>query len=238
MKELTLDFIVHSCQGEKLGTSNPIINKIATDSRQEMNSHTLFIALKGENHDGHKFIQDAFNKGACAAIVSDKNTLDIDKLENKSIIVVDDTLSALQRIAKSYRQQFAIPIVAITGSVGKTTTKEILSSLLNGTFNTLYTEGNFNNDIGLPLTIFRMEEYHEAAVVEVAMRARGEISRLVDIARPSCAIITNVEPVHLETLGSIENIAKAKCEVLETLTNEDFAIINGDNDLLIEIANT
>lgn len=238
MKELTLDFIIQSCDGEKLGTSNPIINKIVTDSREAMNNNTLFIALKGEKHDGHKFVQDAFNKGACAAIVSDKNALDINNLNGKSIIVVDDTLTALQNIAKSYRQQFNIPIVAITGSVGKTTTKEILSCLLNGTFNTLYTEGNFNNDIGLPLTIFRMENSHEAAVVEMAMRARGEISRLADIARPSCAIITNVEPVHLETLGSLENIARAKCEVLETLTNKEFALINGDNDLLVEIANT
>lgn len=236
MIEQTLDAIILSCQGEKLGAVNPIIKKIVTDSRQEMDNNTLFIALKGENHDGHKFIQEAFHKGASAAIVADRNAIDINKLGDKAIIVVDDTLMALQKITKNYREQFDIPVVAITGSVGKTTTKEILSCLLQGTFNTLYTEGNFNNDIGLPLTLLRMESYHEAAVVELAMRGRGEISRLVDIAQPSCAIITNVEPVHLETLGSLESIAKAKCEILETLTNEEFAFINGDNALLIETA--
>lgn len=238
MIELTLDFIIHSCQGEKVGRDNPIIKKIITDSRLEMDNNTLFIALKGENHDGHKFVQEALNKGASVAIIADKNAIDINKLGDKVVIVVDDTLLALQKIAQNYRRQFNIPIVAITGSVGKTTTKEILACLLEGSFNTLYTQGNYNNDIGLPLTILRMEKHHEAAVVEVAMRGKGEISRLVDIARPSCAIITNVEPVHLETLGSLENVAKAKCEVLETLTSEEFALINGDNELLVKTANT
>ncbi len=236
MKELTLDYIMASCQGKKIGEGYPFIGQITTDSRQEMSDKTLFVALQGENHDGHKFVQEALNKGAAAAIVSDTSRLNLNDYKDKALIVVDDTLIALQKIARKYRQDFNIPVVAITGSVGKTTTKEILSRCLSSSFNTLYTEGNYNNDIGLPLTIMRLEEYHEAAVVEMAMRGRGEISRLVDIAQPTCAIITNVEMVHLETLGSLGNIAKAKCEVLEKLSAGDFAFINGDNKLLLQTA--
>lgn len=235
MLELTLDFIIKSCNGEKIGNYNPIVKQIITDSRQDVDDNTLFIALKGENHDGHKFVKEVLEKGASVAIVSNIEDIDIKELNGKVLILVDDTLLALQKIAKSYRSLFNLPLVAITGSVGKTTTKEILYRCLNSSYDTLYTKGNYNNDIGLPLTILNLEKNHEVGVVEVAMRGLGEISRLVDIARPTCAIITNVELVHLESLGSLENIVKAKCEVLETLGSEDFALINGDNDLLLEM---
>lgn len=236
MKELTLEYIITSCQGEAIGEGNYAIDKIITDSRQMIDNKTLFIALKGEKYDGHNFVSKVLDKGASAVIISNVSGIDFKRYKNKVFIVVEDTLIALQKIAAKYRQDFKLPVVAITGSVGKTTTKEILSCGLKNAFNILYTEGNFNNDIGLPLTILRLMEYHEIAVVELAMRAQGEISRLVEISRPTCAIITNVEAVHLETLGSIENIAAAKCEVLAKLSAHEFAFINGDNELLLQTA--
>lgn len=236
MKELTLEYIVNSCQGRRIGESNYLISKIVTDSRQTIDNKTLFIALKGERYDGHNFVAEVLDKGAAAVLISNSFDLDFKRYKDKVFIIVEDTLSALHKIAKKYRQEFMLPIVGITGSVGKTTTKEILSHCLKDTFNILYTAGNFNNDIGLPLTILRLEKEHQIAIVELAMRAKGEISRLVDIAKPTCAIITNVEPVHLETLGSLENIAQAKCEILEALTADDFAFINGDNELLLQTA--
>ncbi len=238
MSTYALDFIIESCQGRKLGQADPIIKEIIIDSRQEISTNTLFIAIEGNKFDGHDFVAEVLDKGASVAIVSSLDKLDITKFQDKVLILVKDTLLALQQIAKAYRQEFNIPLVAITGSVGKTTTKELLYQCLKTTYETLYTKGNYNNDIGLPLTLLRIEEKHDLAVVELAMRGLGEISRLVNIARPTCAIITNAELVHLENLGNIDNIIKAKCEVLETLTAQDFALVNGDNQPLLERANT
>ncbi|NLJ71394.1 MAG: UDP-N-acetylmuramoyl-tripeptide--D-alanyl-D-alanine ligase [Syntrophomonadaceae bacterium] len=236
MQEVAFDFIVNSLNGKIIGQSSPIIRQVVTDSRQNIENNSLFVALQGENFDGHLFVEEAFAKGASAALVSDIRIIDINGLNDKVLIVVEDTLLALQSLAKSYRQLFNIPMVAITGSVGKTTTKELLYSCLSSTYNTLYSEGNYNNDIGVPLTLFNLDKSKEIGIIEVAMRGRGEISRLVDMIRPVCAIITNVELVHLESLASIENIAKAKCEVLEYLRAEDFALINGDQALLVDTA--
>ncbi|MBO8159318.1 UDP-N-acetylmuramoyl-tripeptide--D-alanyl-D-alanine ligase [Thermosyntropha sp.] len=233
--KLSIDFICQSVSGKILhGENAGFITDVNIDSRR-ITPQSLFIALQGERFDGHDFILEAFEKGACAAIVhKDINTEKIDK--DKVLIRVEDTLKALQMLAKSYREQFEIPVVAVTGSVGKTTTKEIIASCLSSQFNTLKTEGNYNNDIGVPLTIFRLEGYHQAAVIEMAMRAKGEIDRLADIVRPFCAVITNVEPVHLETLGSLENIAHAKCEVLPYVSSGGFALLNGDNEILLDAA--
>lgn len=236
MQELTIEYLVNSCHGELLGKKQGLINKIITDSRQAVDNKTLFIALKGEKYDGHDFVSEVLSKGAGAVLISQQEGIDYEDFPGKVFIIVEDTLEALQKIAARYRQDFNLPVVAITGSVGKTTTKEILSSILNDTFKTLSTAGNFNNEIGLPLTVLRLENHHEIAIVELAMRSQGEISDLVEIAQPTCAVITNIEAVHLETLGSIENIAQAKCEVLEKLSKDEFAFINGDNELLLQTA--
>ncbi len=238
MSAYALDFIIKSCQGRKLGQASPIIKQIIIDSRQEINTNTLFIALEGDRFDGHDFVAEVLSNGASVAIVSSLDKLKTAELKDKVLILVEDTLQALQQIAKAYRQEFKIPLVAITGSVGKTTTKELLHHCLKTTYKTLSTKGNYNNDIGLPLTLLGIEEQHDLAVVEVAMRGLGEISRLVNIARPTCAIITNAELVHLEHLGNIDNVIKAKCEVLETLSAQDFALVNGDNLPLLKRANT
>lgn len=231
---LRLDYIARNIGGNIIQNSGQNITSISTDSRS-LKPGALFFALSGENFDGHNFVLNAVEQGAAAVVVS-KMTEKLKSCANAGIIVVPDTLGALQELAANYRNEFEIPVVAVTGSVGKTTTKDILANCLSQDRKTLKTSGNFNNEIGLPLTLLGLEPEYQAAVVEMAMRARGEISKLALIARPSCAIITNVEPVHLETMGSLENIAIAKCEVLESLGPNDFAVINGDNDLLIKTA--
>lgn len=232
---LELGFICDSVKGVLLN-ANPqtTIAGVATDSRH-IKAGQLFIALSGENFDGHSFLAEVFEKGAAAAVVSKSS----DKLlqpDDWTLILVDDTLQALQDLARAYRSRFPIPVVAVTGSVGKTTTREILDCCLRRSFKTHKTKGNYNNDIGLPLSIMELENEHQAAVVELAMRAPGEIARLAQIAKPTCALITNVAPVHLETMGSIEAIARAKCEVLAELDASNFAVINGDNDILLKAA--
>jgi len=157
-----------------------------------------------------------------------------DLYKEVAIIQVKDTLAALQHLAAAHRNRFELPVIAITGSVGKTTTKDILADFLQNNYQVLKTKGNFNNEIGLPLTLLRLDSHYEVAVVELAMRSRGEIAHLASLCRPTIAIITNVEPVHLETMGSLKNIAQAKCEVLQKV--EEFAVINGDNDYLIKAA--
>jgi UDP-N-acetylmuramoyl-tripeptide--D-alanyl-D-alanine ligase len=228
---LTLEYIAHHTGGKILHHNGQTITNISTDSRN-LKPGALFFALGGENFDGHNFVPNAIKQGAAAVVVS-RITKDYDKA---GVILVSDTLEALQKLAAGYRNDFQLPVVGVTGSVGKTTTKDILANCLSQDRKTLKTSGNFNNEIGLPLTLLDLEPDHQAAVVELAMRARGQITKLALIARPSCAIITNVEPVHLETLGSLENIALAKCEILENLGPDDFAVINGDNHLLVKTA--
>lgn len=233
--KISLDFILNSVDGKLItGDRQGFVYGICTDSRN-VTPGTLFLALKGDNFDGHDFVVETLKKGASAAIVS-KTINNLSEVQDQAIIMVEDTLTALQKLASKYREKFNIPIIAITGSVGKTTIKDLLATCLMSRFKTLKTPGNYNNDIGLPLTILDLEVDHQAAVVEMAMRAPGEISKLATIARPTCAIISNVEAVHLETMGSIENIASAKCEVLSSLGKNDFAVINGDNELLLNTA--
>ncbi len=233
---LSLATICKNING-KLLTGNPElnINSIETDSRK-ITAGSLFFALKGENFDGHDYVTQAFSAGASAAVISRYIDIGPSELHDKALIKVDDTLQALQDLARFYRQLFDIPVIAVTGSVGKTTTKDLIYSCLNTRLKVMKTEANFNNDIGLPLTVFRLERGYEAAVLEMAMRGKGEILRLAKIARPTCSIITNVEGVHLETLGSLENIADAKCEILTFLEEQHFALINGDNEILLRAA--
>ena len=149
---------------------------------------------------------------------------------------MSDTRLALQQLARWHRSHFSIPVIAVTGSVGKTTTKDLLALCLGARFKTLKTRGNYNNEIGVPLTLLALDDSCQAAVVEMAMRNRGEIRELAGMVCPTHAIITNVEPVHLENLGSLRAIAEAKCEVLESLPETGWAFINGDDALLAETA--
>ncbi len=229
MMKLNINYLCKAVQGSLLnGDVEADFIGVSTDSRS-ISTGQVYFALHGEKHDGHQFVSQAFSRGAAAAVVAKVS----DDYKGEPLILVKDTLSALQQFAQAYRSRFNIPLVAVTGSVGKTTTKEILARCMEGFYVTLKTPGNFNNDIGLPLTLLALEENHQIGVVELGMRGPGEIMRLAKIAQPTVAIITNVEPVHLETMKSLENIARAKCEVLSVLTGSNFAVINGDNEVLL-----
>lgn len=192
----------------------------------------IYIGIKGEKFDGNEFWKQALDNGAEAVIIQDIEITEVEKekYSNKIIIKVEDTLKALYEIAKYKRSLYDIPVIAVTGSVGKTSTKDVIASVVSSKYKTLKTEGNNNNNIGLPLTILKLKD-HEAMVVEMGMNHFGEISLLTDIARPTLAVITNIGTSHIGNLGSRENILKAKLEILEGMIVPKM-IINNDNDLL------
>ena len=218
------------------------------DSRQA-EPGSLFVALPGEHTDGHNFVAHAFSRGALAALVSrpvDGPYLTLDaRLPNQEFsvqpgepvcILVDDTLVALQKIAAAWRTRFAPRVIGVTGSVGKTTTKEIIAAVLGQRYVTLKSPGNLNNEIGLPLTVLQLEERHERVVLEMGMYDIGEIAQLCRIAQPHVGVITNVGPVHLERLGTIERVAQAKAELLQALPANGTAVLNGDDPLVSAMA--
>ncbi len=204
-----------------------VICDVVTDSRK-VTPGSMFVALRGERFDGHNFVNQVTTQGAICSVV-DRN---FENPENAPVMVVEDTRTALLMIAKYYRSLFNIPAIAITGSVGKTSTKDMVSQVLAEHYNVLKTEGNFNNEIGLPLTVFRMGEEHQLAVFEMGMSAFGEISRLTSVAMPETAILTNIGYSHIEHLGSRENILKAKLEVLEGLSPDGTVVLCGDDEYL------
>jgi len=207
------------------------IEGVSTDSRS-IKEGQLFVPLIGEVFNGHIFLKDAYKNGAKAALWSKNEPLpDIDI----PLIIVDDTLLALHNLAKAYRNQLNVKVVGITGSNGKTTTKDIVASLLSTKYRTKKTLGNFNNDIGCPLTILSLDEDTEMAVIEMGTERFGEISRLTSIAKPDVAIITSIGRAHLENLFTKENIAKAKLEILEGLHPDGLFIYFGDDPTLKKV---
>ena len=212
-------------------------NHFVRDSR-EVKEGDVYVALKGEKFDGNDFCLDAIDNGAKVCIVSKDITAEENdeiKKSNVTIIQVLNTLKALQEIATYKRMQYNIPVVAVTGSVGKTSTKDLIASVVSQKYNTLKTKGNYNNEIGLPLTILGLTD-EEAMVVEMGMNHFGEIRKLTNIAKPTVAVITNIGTAHIGNLGSRENILKAKLEILEGLQGKT-VVINNDNDLLYKWAN-
>jgi UDP-N-acetylmuramoyl-tripeptide--D-alanyl-D-alanine ligase len=205
---------------------------IATDTRT-LEGGEVFLALRGDNFDGHQFVAKARDLGAIAAIV-DRDWQE--ELPHFPLLRVDDTLKAYQSIAASWRDQFSIPIVAVTGSVGKTTVKELIAAVLSTRGNVLKTQYNYNNEIGVPKTLLELSSSHNYAVIEMGMRGLGEIALLSQIARPSIAVITNVGTAHIGRLGSSEAIAQAKCELLAEMPPESIAILNHDHDRLMASA--
>jgi UDP-N-acetylmuramoyl-tripeptide--D-alanyl-D-alanine ligase len=203
---------------------------ITTDSRT-VQPGELFVALVGENFDGHNFVDTVAGKGAIAVIVNRQlESIDIPQF------IVQDTLKAYQQIAQWWRDRFQIPVIGVTGSVGKTSTKELIAAVLSTQGQVLKTEANFNNEIGVPKTLLQITSEHSYAVIEMAMRGKGEIALLTDIARPTIGIITNVGTAHIGRLGSREAIARAKCELLAQMPQPSTAILNYDNSLLIATA--
>ncbi len=203
------------------------IEVITTDSRSQV-TNGLFIPLKGDRFDGHEFIKSVYEKGVIATLTMEDKVID----PRLWTIKVEDTRQALLDLGHYYRNQFTVPVVGITGSVGKTSTKEMVAAVLSGKWHVHKTDGNFNNEIGLPLTLFKMDASHEAAVIEMGMNHFGEIHRLSLAAAPEVAVITNVGTSHIENLGSREGILKAKLEILDGLMPGGLLVLNGDNDLL------
>lgn len=232
-KKIFVKDILNICNGKLvIGNKDEVCNDFSKDTRT-INPGDVYIGIKGNNYDGNIFYLDAISKGAKVCIIQDIN-VDLEKVKrynNVTIIKVEDTIKALQEIAKYKRSLYDIPVVAITGSVGKTSTKDIIARVLEEKFNVLKTEGNLNNHIGLPLTILKLKN-HEALVVEMGMNNIGEISVLTNIAKPNVAVITNIGTSHIGKLGSRENILKAKLEILEGLEEDGVLVINKDNDLL------
>ena len=215
--------------GTLLQDSGAPVTGVTTDSRA-VQPGQLFIPLVGERFDGHAYISKALDGGAAGCLTArEPETL----LPGKLYIQVADTRLALKALASWYRDKFDLPVVQVTGSAGKTTTKEMIASVLSQRYNTLRTEGNFNNDIGAPLTLLRLMPEHQAAVIETGMNHFGEIRYLGEMVRPDIAVITNVGDAHIENLGNTrQGILRAKCEIFENLTPEGIAVLNGDDELL------
>lgn len=232
MKYLNVKKILEVTNGELISGKEEVVCKKFSKDTRIINKGDVYIGIKGETFDGNLFWKQAFDNGAEVVIISgiEISNEDKEKFKNKTIIKVEDSLEALYKIAEAKREMYKIPVIAITGSVGKTSTKDIVASVVSKKYKTLKTIGNNNNNIGLPFTLLRLED-EEAMVLEMGMNHFGEISLLSRIAKPDICIITNIGTSHIGNLGSRENILKAKLEILEGNPNATI-IINNDNDLL------
>ena len=228
METLRVSEIAKVCGGEfNIDTE---ITSVAIDTRK-IEKGCLFICIKGERFDAHRFIDEAFEKGAAAVMISEDVKID------KPYIKVDDTAKQMLSLAGYYRSKFDIPIVALTGSVGKTTTKEFTHLVVNSKYKAIKTLGNLNNEIGLPQMLFMLDSSTEAAVIEMGMNHFGEIHRLSTATQPTMGIITNIGVSHIENLGSREGILEAKLEILDGLKKGAPLLLNGDNDLPSTVKN-
>ncbi len=233
MRRLTVSELLTATGGTLLaGGASAAVTSVSTDSRKA-GEGALFIPLTGERFDGHDYIDKALALGAAGCLCARTPAA---FLPDKFYIAVPDTRLALKALASWYRGQFNIPFVQITGSVGKTTTKEMIASVVSQRYRTLKTAENFNNDIGTPLTLLGLDDTCEAAVIETGMDHFGEIRYLGEMVRPHIAVITNIGDAHIEFLGSREGILKAKSEIFENLDADGVAILNGDDALLDTVA--
>ncbi len=233
MKGLTLERIAQVCGGTYIGRREDLgreITMITTDSRK-IEAGGLFAAIKGDHVDGHDFIPAVFEKGAFA-VIGERAPVNV----TGNYIQVSSTIEALGAIAECYLEQLGIPVVGITGSVGKTSTKEMIAAVLAQKYNVLKTAGNFNNALGLPLTIFRLTEEHEIAVLEMGINHFGEMHELAKIAKPDICVITNIGKCHLEFLGDRDGVLRAKSEIFDFLRPDGHVILNGDDDKLAQIS--
>lgn len=207
------------------------LSEVSTDTRT-LRPGALFVALRGENFDGHRFLKRAFEGGAAAAVVDRP----VRGLDDQVLIRVPDTLRGLGDLAGFMRRRRPLRVAAVTGSNGKTTTKEMLTAVLETTYHTLATAGNLNNLVGLPLTLFRLRPGHEAAVLEMGMNRPGEIARLTEIADPDVGLVTSVAPAHLEGVGGLRGVARAKGELYAGLKPSAVAVVNLDDPWVVRIA--
>ncbi|MEH1821867.1 MAG: UDP-N-acetylmuramoyl-tripeptide--D-alanyl-D-alanine ligase [Nostoc sp.] len=230
----TLTQLVEVILGHSVNLSETALTQVSsgiqTDSRT-LKPGEVFVAFRGDKFDGHEFVPTAIAKGAIAAIVDFE-------YENPGfpVLQVKDTLKAYQKLGRWWRDHFNIPVIGVTGSVGKTTTKELIAAVLATKGRVHKTYGNYNNEIGVPKTLLELGSENDYAVIEMAMRGRGQIAELTQIARPTIGVITNVGTAHIELLGSEEAIAEAKCELLAEMSADSVAILNHDNPLLMATA--
>jgi UDP-N-acetylmuramoyl-tripeptide--D-alanyl-D-alanine ligase len=224
MEPITINQAALAIGAKIVGTVEGIVRGICTDTRQEAQG-TLFFALRGETGDGHQYVAEAMRKGAVAVVVQHP----VEEAPGTQLVVTD-TLRALGMLGRFYRQRFDIPVIGVTGSVGKTSTKETIAFALSAKYRAHASAKNFNNEIGVPLTLFGLEPAHQVAVIEMAMRGRGQIAELAEIALPAIGVITNIGISHIELLGSRDAIASTKAELLESLPAHGTAIIPADDD--------
>jgi UDP-N-acetylmuramoyl-tripeptide--D-alanyl-D-alanine ligase len=225
MKPITLQAVAAACGGTLHGDPNIIVTSIVTDSRKA-GAGSLFAAIKGARADGHRFIPMTVEQGAVCVLCEDAPQIDVPYIQ------VESTLVALKGIAEYYRSLFTIPFIGVTGSVGKTSTKELISSVLRQKYNVHKTSGNFNNELGVPLTLFGLEESHEVAVIEMGISGFGEMTRLSRMVRPDISVITNIGYCHLENLGDRDGVLKAKTEMFTYLQPDGKIILCHDDDKL------
>jgi len=235
MIHIALSELIEVVEGELLaGSIETEFENYRIDSRL-IETNEMFIPIVGDRFNGNDFIEKVFELGASVSLISDlsKRPLDI-QFENRALVYVKDTLVALQRLSAYLLMKAEIPVVAVTGSTGKTSTKEMIASILGQNYNVLKNEGNFNNHIGLPLTLLRLTDEHEIAVLEMGMSGFGEIQRLAAITQPKIGVITNIGESHIERLGSQEGIYKAKMEIASFMKKDNLLIVNGDDPFLKE----
>lgn len=232
MKNLTLENITKACNGIYHGPESTKVQEvtgIATDSRK-VSAGGLFVPIKGARVDAHDFIESVMGNGALCTL-SEKDLGET----SYPYIRVESSLQAVKDIAEFYLQQLSVPVVGITGSVGKTSTKEMIAAVLSQKYEVLKTQGNFNNELGLPLTVFNLRDEHEIAVLEMGISDFGEMSRLAKIAKPDTCVITNIGTCHLEFLHSRDGVLKAKTEIFDFMKENGHIILNGDDDKLITV---
>lgn len=233
MKNITIKDVIEKCNGTLLcGDENLECLSFSKDTRT-IKEEDIYIGIKGDNFDGNKFYREAFNKGAKACIL-DCDSKEVNDYLNETIVIVPDSIKCIQTLATYKREMFDIPVIAVTGSVGKTTTREMIASVLSTKYKVLTPLKNYNNHIGLPFTLLSLND-HEACVLEMGMNHFGEISLLSKIAKPTIAVITNIGTSHIGNLGSKENILKAKLEILDGMNEKGILVINNDDELLKNI---
>ena len=233
MLAIKVSDIVRVTKGTLLnGNSDAIVNSFCTDSRK-LEKGDMFVPLIGDNFDGHKFLKEALGLGAMGFFTSDEREGFFEDVSKDIIIIkVEDTLEAFQQVAEFHRNKFDIPLIGVTGSAGKTSTKDMIYEVLSKKYKVLKTEGNLNNHIGLPMTLLNLTEEHEVVVVEMGMSGFNEISTLSKIAKPDISIITNIGLAHIGKLGSRQNILKAKMEIFDGMELDGLVFLSGDDGLL------
>lgn len=227
MKPMNAAEVSQAVDGQLAADGNIIIRSVSTDTRS-LEPGCLFVAIRGERFDGHDYIRQAMDKGAALVMAEKKASIP----EGVPVVRVENTVEALGRLAAFHRSRFRIPVIAVTGSVGKTSTKEMIAATLSAGMKVHKTKGNFNNEIGLPLSVLELDDSHQAAVFEMGMRGFGEIDYLSRIVKPNIAVITNIGISHIERLGSRQNILKAKLEIIHGMEDDGVVILNGDDELL------